>query len=65
MKIINFTFFFTFLNKTTFKDKIHMILVQGLCRNPKQIKNGKKGTGHSFQRKKRCFVLSAGNIKKN
>ena len=65
MKIINFTFFFTFLSKTTFKDKIHMILVQGLCRNPKQIKNAKKGTGYSFQRKKICFVVSAGNTKKN
>ena len=42
MKIISFTFFFTFLNKTTFKDKTHMILVQGICHNLKQIKNGKK-----------------------
>ena len=42
MKIISFTFFFIFLNKTTFKDKTHMILVQGLCRNLKQIKNGEK-----------------------
>ena len=34
MKIISFTvFFFTFLNKTMFKDKTHMILVQGICQN--------------------------------
>ena len=57
MKIISFTFHFTFLNKATFKDKTHMILVQGLCRNLKQIKNGKKnGTGYSFQRKKMFCV---------
>ena len=42
-----------------------MILVQSLCRNLKQIKNGEKnGTGYSFQRNKRCFALSAGNTKK-
>ena len=67
MKIISFTFFFTFLNETMFKDKTHiMILVQGLCQNLKQIKHGKKnGTGYSFGIKKRCFVFSAGNTKKN
>ena len=66
MKIIIFTFCFTFLNKRTFKNKTHiMILVQSLRRNLKQIKNGKKnGTGYSFQRNKSCFALSAGNTKK-
>ena len=65
MKIIIFTFCFTFLNNTTLKNTTHMILVQSLCRNLKQMKNGKKnGTGYSFQRNKRCFALSAGNTKK-
>ena len=42
-----------------------MILVQGLFRNLKQIKNGKEnGTGYSLQIKKQCFVLSAGSTKK-
>ena len=36
------------------------------CRNLNQLKNGKKNrTGYSFQRKKRCFVLSEGNTQKN
>ena len=58
MKIISLTFFFTFLNETTFKDKTHiLILVQGHCRNLKQIKNGKKnGIGYSFRRKKRFLA---------
>ena len=65
MKIIIITFCFTFLNNTTLKNTTHMILVQSLCRNLKQMKNGKKnGTGYSFQRNIRCFALSAGNTKK-
>ena len=43
-----------------------MIIVQGLCRDLKRIKNGKKNeTGYSLQRKKRCFVLSVGNTNKD
>ena len=42
-KIISFTFFSTFLSKTTFKDKTYfMTSVQGLCQNPKQLKNERK-----------------------
>ena len=66
MKIINFTFFFIFLNKTTFKDKTHVILVQGLCRNLKQIKNGKKRNWLQFSEKEKmiCVVFTKKNWKK-
>ena len=42
-----------------------MRLVQGLCQNLKQLKNGKKnGTRYSSQRKKTFFVSSAGKTEK-
>ena len=45
--------------KMMFKDKTRiMILVQGLCRNLKQMKYGKKdGTGNSFWKKKIFCVI--------
>ena len=62
MKIISFTFFFTFLNKAIFKDSSS----RSLPKPKTNKKNGKKnGNGYSFQRKKRCFVMSVGNTKKN
>ena len=66
MKIISFTFFFIFLNKTMFKDKTHMILVQGLCWNLKQIKNGKKRNWLQFSEKEKmiCVVFTKKNWKK-
>ena len=66
MKTISLFLFYIFKCQTTFKDKMHItFIVQGLCRNLKRIKNGKKNeTGYSFQRKKRYFVLSVGNTNK-
>ena len=67
MKTISLFLFYIFKCQTTFKDKMHItFIVQGLCRNLKRIKNGKKNeTGYSFQRKKRYFVLSVGNTNKD
>ena len=54
-------------NKTTFEDKNKRHdLVHGLPKHKTILKNEKKnGTGYSFQKKKRCFLLSAGNTQKN
>ena len=62
----NLFYFFLHFWIKHFKGKRNInILVQGLSQNLQPIKNGKKSeTGYSFQRKKTCFVLSAGNTKK-
>ena len=59
--------FLNFLIKRRSKIKTNiMILVQGLPKHKTILKNEKKnGTGYSFQKKKRCFLLSAGNTQKN
>ena len=61
MEIFSFTFFFTFLNETAFKNKTRiMIPVQGLCQNLKQIKNGKKRELATVFRERKdvlCFLL--------
>ena len=44
--------------KMMFRDKTHMILVQGLCQNLKQMKYVKEdGTGNSFWEKKIFCVI--------